>query len=223
MTMYFEIQCKAFLFDLDATLVDSTICIENIWRRWSIIHGQSFEDTLKASHGSTIINTLNTISPKFATEQCCMEVQDIAIQEMRNAKEIKGAAKLLEKIYSEPWAVVTSSNRAIAIAQLAHAGLPEPPVLIAAEDVVHAKPHPEPYLIAANLLNVTISDCLIFEDSPIGIKSGLDSGAKVVVVSPHCLKITIDEISGTIGDFENVTVKARYIEQNYLVTLPFSS
>ena len=39
------------------------------------------------------------------------------------------------------------------------------------EDYEHAKPHPEPYLIAARLLGVLPTDCLAIEDSASGVAS----------------------------------------------------
>ena len=54
---------------------------------------------------------------------------------------------------------------------------------ISRDDVVKTKPDPEPYLKAAELLNVDIEKCLIFEDSQTGVNSGLSSGAKVIAIS----------------------------------------
>lgn len=53
---------------------------------------------------------------------------------------------------------------------------------VTGDDVVEAKPSPEPYLKAANILSVDIQNCIILEDSEIGIRSARQSGATVLVV-----------------------------------------
>lgn len=53
-------------------------------------------------------------------------------------------------------------------------------VVVSGDDVTHAKPHPEPYLRAAELLGVDPADCLALEDSEPGIASASASGAVTV-------------------------------------------
>ena len=55
-------------------------------------------------------------------------------------------------------------------------------VIVSSDDVTHSKPHPEPYLMAAELLGVNIADCLALEDSEPGIASASASGAVTVGV-----------------------------------------
>ena len=53
-------------------------------------------------------------------------------------------------------------------------------VIVAGDDVVHGKPHPEPYLKAASLLGVKPEECVAFEDSISGILSAEAAGTKAV-------------------------------------------
>jgi len=55
-------------------------------------------------------------------------------------------------------------------------------VVVGGDDVTHSKPHPEPYLKAADLLGVNIADCCALEDSEPGIASASASGAVTVGV-----------------------------------------
>ena len=63
-------------------------------------------------------------------------------------------------------------------------------VNVAAGDIERTKPFPDPYLHAAKLLDVDISQCLIFEDSLTGMKAATSSGAFLIAV-PHL--VSIDE------------------------------
>lgn len=61
-------------------------------------------------------------------------------------------------------------------------------VTVAAGDIERTKPFPDPYIHAAAILGVDISQCLIFEDSPTGISAAEASGAFVVAL-PHYVEI----------------------------------
>ncbi|MDQ1606712.1 MAG: hypothetical protein QOJ18_1079 [Microbacteriaceae bacterium] len=66
-------------------------------------------------------------------------------------------------------------------------------VVVAGDDVTHAKPHPEPYLRAAALLGVTAEECVAIEDSRTGLSSAVASGAVSIGVPLH---IPLDEGPG---------------------------
>jgi sugar-phosphatase len=102
---------------------------------------------------------------------------------MTGIVEIPGARALLEGL-ELPWAVVTSAPRELAVRRMAEAGLPAAPVLVPADEVERGKPHPDGYLRAAALLGFSARECLAFEDAEPGLRSALDSGARVVVVGP---------------------------------------
>lgn len=55
-------------------------------------------------------------------------------------------------------------------------------VLQSADDCVHGKPHPEPYLLTARRLGVSPEDCLAIEDSIVGMTSAARAGMAVVGV-----------------------------------------
>ena len=62
------------------------------------------------------------------------------------------------------------------------AGLPVPEVLVPADEVARGKPAPDGYLRAAALLGLDPTDCVALEDAEPGVRSALESGARVVVV-----------------------------------------
>src|SRR5947199_7784219 len=91
-----------------------------------------------------------------------------------------GASALLRSVPAGRWAVVTSSPHELALARLRLTGLPVPEVLVAAGDVAHGKPHPEPYLTAAARLGVDPGDCVVFEDAPAGIAAARAGAMRVI-------------------------------------------
>jgi HAD superfamily hydrolase (TIGR01509 family) len=96
-----------------------------------------------------------------------------------------GAVELGRALRSKGFrlAVVSSSTAAMVRQVLGKAGLLGAlDVMIAADDVSHKKPHPEPYLLAMKKLGAKPDSCVIFEDSASGLKAGLDAGCRVIAV-----------------------------------------
>ena len=89
-----------------------------------------------------------------------------------------------------PTALVTMSRRHMALDVVASLGFEEFgfdgfDVVVAGDDVVNAKPHPEPYLAAAAYLDVDIADCIALEDSEPGVASAVAAGATVFALPLH--------------------------------------
>jgi mannitol-1-/sugar-/sorbitol-6-phosphatase len=116
---------------------------------------------------------------------------------------------LLASLPADRWTIVTSATTRLLDGRLSYAGLPIPAVLVPAENVVHGKPHPEPYLTGAKLLGFSPVDCLVIEDSPAGIASGKAAGCKVLaVLSSH----TQAELAGAdwfVASLEQVSVASQ--------------
>lgn len=95
-----------------------------------------------------------------------------------------GATALMADLTSAklPCVLVSSSFRVLVDACLA--GLGEHPFVhsIAGDEVEHPKPHPEPYLRAAEALNVAPRHCVVLEDSGTGATSGVAAGCVTVLV-----------------------------------------
>jgi HAD superfamily hydrolase (TIGR01509 family) len=95
-----------------------------------------------------------------------------------------GALELLQalKAAGVPCALVSASYRVMIDAVLSHLGPELFDVVVAGDEVRNGKPHPEPYLTAAQELDVDPADCVVIEDSPGGTASGTAAGAFVVAV-----------------------------------------
>lgn len=74
------------------------------------------------------------------------------------------------------------STKSSALKKLKVAGLPVPHILVTADDVKQGKPHPSPYLKAAQWLDICPKQCLVFEDAKAGIESGIKAGMPVVQI-----------------------------------------
>jgi HAD superfamily hydrolase (TIGR01509 family) len=94
-----------------------------------------------------------------------------------------GARELLNEVAATgiPYALVTGSQRPFTEAVLASTGF-RFPVTVTGDDVARTKPDPEPYLLAAKLLDADPEQCVALEDSPNGVASATGAGCLVVAV-----------------------------------------
>ena len=101
-----------------------------------------------------------------------------------------GARELLEalRVASVPTALVTMSVRAMADDIVRAIPFAAFDVIVTGDSVDNAKPHPEPYLVAAAQLGVDVRECVAIEDSPAGLTSAWSAGAVTVGV-PNVLAL----------------------------------
>jgi HAD superfamily hydrolase (TIGR01509 family) len=75
-------------------------------------------------------------------------------------------------------------------------------VIVSADDVTHSKPAPDPYLAAARVLDVDITQCVVLEDSWTGVTSAETAGAFVIMVpeagefEPHARRVVLNTLDG---------------------------
>ncbi len=175
--------CSAILFDLDGVLVDSTRSVDRQWRAWARRKGVDEEKIMAIAHGVRAIEVIQRVAPHLDAAAEVRELESLEADDRDNVVVMPGAAELVASIPDGRWCVVTSGTRHLASARLQLAGLPVPKVLVTAAAVANGKPHPEPYLKGAELLDVRPADCLVIEDAPAGIQSAQSGGMKVVGIT----------------------------------------
>lgn len=175
---------RAFLFDMDGTVLNSIAAAERIWATWAADHGLDVEAFLPTIHGARSVDTVAKLRlPGVDPVAEAAAITQAEIDDVVGVVEIDGAAAFLQALPSQCWAMVTSAPLALAKRRLEAAGIPVPEVLVTAEDVVNGKPSPDGYLLAAKKLGVDAADCLIFEDASVGIRAAESAGATVMVVT----------------------------------------
>lgn len=177
-------ECKAILFDLDGVLVDSAGYVEQQWRRWAIAKGLEPEPFLKVCHGRRALETIRLAAPQLDAEAevAAFRPDDTGWAGL-SLGPVEGAQALLARLPVGTWAVATSGVRIVAKERLERAGLPVPAVLVCAEDVLHGKPSPDVYLMAALSLGMAPADCIVIEDAPAGIEAARSAGMKVIALT----------------------------------------
>ena len=173
----------AVLFDLDGVLVDSLRVVERAWRRWAREQGLPADEVLAVVHGRTAREVVAMFTPHLDAAEQAVVVGGYETQHWGELAALPGAGECIGIARQGRWAVVTSGTRALATTRLAAVGLPEPEVLVTADDVTFGKPDPEPYRRAAAALGVPAAECVVVEDAPMGVLAAKRAGMTVLAVT----------------------------------------
>lgn len=189
----------AVLWDMDGTIVDT----EPYWIAAEFDIVESFGDTWSHEHAKAVVGFDLLDSGEYMRQHGGVRLSAPEIVEMlldrvvarlqENVPWRPGARELLTAVRDAeiPSALVTMSWRRFADEVVKC--LPEGcfSTTVVGDEVTKGKPHPEPYLLAAEKLGVDPRECLAIEDSPTGARSALAAGCWVWGV-PNVVSIPDD-------------------------------
>lgn len=174
------------LFDLDGVLIDSESLYTEFWNDIDKVYPTGIDNFAYVIKGNNLNRILNTYFPN-------KDIQNKIIDEINNFERkmtynvFPGVTDFLSelKYRNIPTALVTSSD--VKKMEKLYLQLPEFRsyfnAIVTGDMVKKSKPNPECFLLGASKIGLPASDCYVFEDSPSGIKAGLDCGAKVIALA----------------------------------------
>lgn len=206
-----SVQCKGFLFDLDGTLVDSLPAVERAWCNWADRFNLAHDEVLNFIHGKQAITSLRHFMPGKTEAEIAAEftwLEQVEATETAGITALPGAVALLNHLNKAgiPWAIVTSGSMPVARARHQVAKLPAPEVFVTAERVKRGKPEPDAYLLGAQLLGLAPEECVVVEDAPAGVLSGLAAGCHVIAVNAPADTPRLDEVDFSLTSLEQLSV-----------------
>ena len=189
---------RAFLFDLDGTIVDTTAAYVQTWNSLLASKGAFVDSDFFNAHISGLSDEQVRQNLKISISSTDKDA--IFLQHLNLVQEIPGAVEFVRRCQNIGLVhVVTNSNKIAAAALLRRMGLDDIP-LLTADDVENGKPNPEPYLKAMLALGVSPRLCTAFEDSKGGVSSARAAGAGSVIAISNNMS-TCDAFYKT---FENI-------------------
>jgi HAD superfamily hydrolase (TIGR01509 family) len=178
----------AVLWDLDGTLVDTEV----LWREEEAVLVAERGGTWSLEDGLALVGTalpdyaraLQAAGVDLPADEIIGRLSErIIARQAESARWQPGARELVAALTAAgvPQALVTSSYRNLTgpvVRDTAGAFA----VVVPGDEVSRPKPDPAPYLLAASRLGVAPEDCVVVEDSRVGVAAGLASGAHVLAV-----------------------------------------
>ena len=179
----------AYIFDCDGTIVDSMPLHYRAWKAALAEWNCEFPEALFYSWGGKpvreIIAELNQMHglnrpiDSLATRKEALYLAQIP--------SLRAIPEVVEHIHAQfgriPFAVASGSRRDSVAGSLTAVGLlGKFDVIVSAGDYKHAKPAPDCFLLAAERLGVAPENCLVFEDTLLGIQAATAAGMASVMV-----------------------------------------
>jgi beta-phosphoglucomutase family hydrolase len=184
---------RAYLFDCDGTIVDSMPLHYIAWKTAFAEWNCPFPEDLFYSWGGKptreIVATLNEMHGlAMPVEALAEHKEDIYFKMLPQLKAVPEVMEIIEAEHGRiPFAVVSGGRRdSVERSLTALHILDKFDTIVGAEDYANGKPAPDAFLVAAARLGVAPEDCLVFEDTDLGIQAATAAGmASVRVPQPH--------------------------------------
>ena len=180
---------RAFLFDCDGTVVDSMPIHYSAWKKTLAEWNCDFPEELFYSWGGKpireIVASLNEIYKLDMPLDVVSKIkEEFFVAELPNLQVIPATVSVINEFYGKiPFAIASGGRGKTVTESLRITNLLSKfETIVGAEDYVHSKPAPDCYLEAARRLGVDPKDCLVFEDTDLGIDSATSAGMASVKV-----------------------------------------
>jgi HAD superfamily hydrolase (TIGR01509 family) len=180
---------KAYLFDCDGTIADSMPLHYVAWKKALGEWNCDFDEQLFYAWGgkpiADIIATLNERhNLRMPVELVAEKKENYFYELLPNVQPVQEVLEHIEARYGQiPFAVVSGSTRESVNASLTALNLIDRfDAFVCAGDYKKSKPDPEAFLLAASKLKVPPQECLVFEDTELGIQAATSAGMASVKV-----------------------------------------
>lgn len=189
---FFTQKYKAYLFDMDGTIVDNMTYHIDSWIEFLLFHNIVItrEDFFQRNHGNLIEVMRRFFGEKYSDLELLelgQKKEEMYRQMYRDhLVEIKGCSHFLKlaKRSNILLGLATMGDQYNIDFTLSGLGINNQfDAITGGHEVKNGKPHPEVFLKTAQKLGVQPDECLVFEDSKIGVLAAKSAGMKVVGIS----------------------------------------
>jgi HAD superfamily hydrolase (TIGR01509 family) len=213
---------KGVLFDVDGVLVDSEPFIaEAAVRMFAELYGvavrvEDFAPFIGTGEGRYLGGVAEARSLVIDIEAAKARTYELYFEVIRGRlRPVPGAVELVRALRAAGirTSTATSADKVKLDANLREIGLRETDfdAIVTGLDVERKKPFPDIYLEAARRLGLDISECLVIEDAPEGLRAGVSAGARCIglsttfssaILAAAGASLVLPDLSGGIGALE---------------------
>jgi HAD superfamily hydrolase (TIGR01509 family) len=185
---------RALIFDFDGLIIDSETPLFDIWSRLYADHGQvltldEWQHALGTQGGFDPFAHLSTLlATTLDRDTLAAFVRDEHWRLCGEQPLLPGIRDRIDEARALPLAIAIASSSASAWVHPwleRHDLMPLFDAVCTRDDVERVKPAPDLFLLAAERMNVEPAGCVVFEDSPNGLRAAHAAGMRAVAVPNH--------------------------------------
>jgi beta-phosphoglucomutase family hydrolase len=210
---------RAFIFDMDGTIVDNMAFHTKSWIAFFERRGQALDadEFFKATAGRQGKEIMRAYLGEHLTDDEIPVLDDEKESLYRelyapHRKTVDGFDDLIvqAKLRGVALAVATAAPNANITFTLDGLDLRRHfDAVVGAADVARGKPNPDVFLKAAERCGVAPEHCIVFEDAPLGVEAARRAGMRAVVLTttlPAAAFAEFDNVIHIISDFSELTI-----------------
>lgn len=207
---------KAVIFDMDGTMVNNAFYHELAWKQFLKENkiNLSQKEYFEKISGKRNDQTLKIFFPKITSEEIIKysEEKENIYRKLYSPYicEVKGLRDIITKLSQKGIKLAVSTtapkeNRDLVLKKLNLFNVFD--LILGEEDVTYGKPDPEIYEKTAKMLDVKPEECIVFEDSPVGVQSAKKAGMRVIGVLTTYTSEQLSIADFVVDDYTDVNVE----------------
>lgn len=205
---------EAYIFDFDGVLVDTVNLHFQSWQKLAHSLGHNLpaemEDKFRgASRDKSlqlVLDKINISAKQHEKITFLKQKNDWFTQSLNDISEdilLPGSKELLLELKHKNLKIglASASKNAVNIINRLKLGKYFD-VMVDGNEVIKSKPHPEVFLKVADKLGCKPENCIVFEDSPLGVEAAAKGGFRVIGVGNHTVLKNTDSNIADLSQFK---------------------
>ncbi|MES2739824.1 MAG: HAD family phosphatase [Pseudomonadota bacterium] len=213
---------RAFIFDMDGTIVDNMAFHTKSWvtffeRRGHVLDEDEFFRATAGRQGQEIIRSYLGDGFSEAEHLALIDEKESVYRELYgpHLAALAGFEALVTRARADGVALVVGTAAPTQNITFTLDGLDlrrHFDAIVGAADVARGKPHPDVFLMGAERAGALACDCIVFEDAPLGVEAARRAGMRAVV-------LTTTLPAEAFAEFDNVICIAKDFSELSIDTL----
>jgi beta-phosphoglucomutase-like phosphatase (HAD superfamily) len=221
---------RAFIFDMDGTMIDSMPSHKRSWAEFALRQGLEVDiaDVMRRTTGRTGIECMRILfgRPDMGDEEAMrhVHVKEAVYREMFSPifAEVAGFKSFFDRAHNLglKLGVGTAGDRQNQAFAYQHLQLKVAPLTtVGGDEGLPGKPDPAIFLEAARRMGVEPAQCIVFEDAPLGIEAARRAGMRAVGIasSHHPDELSGPHVLAVVPDY-HALIASRFLESHHVAT-----
>lgn len=206
---------KAAIWDMDGVIADTAELHFKAWRRLVTELGGSLTyEQFLPTFGRVNADVMRELVPIDLTPEQIGELSDRKERYFREQigpgfRALPGVVRLVRELHQHGYRQAIASSAPIENVELIVEVLQLKELfsaIVSGQDIVHGKPHPEVFLLAAERLGVLPRRSVVFEDSVAGVEAARAAGMSVIAITNSWTRDALWAADVVVDSVEEVTL-----------------